>query len=451
MKKKHKIYIFVAHCIMLIGGMEMYTAGMSKYLESLGWKVYILTPEPSNGKTTIPSLNPYLKIGGDCTFLLKPTYKFKRYEQEQALNFMVKKLNLPNINDCEIIIESCSTPRAFWAELLAAKLNARHFFIASEETYRGKDYHFYEENLDFFYFKLQRNEMTCNKKICKALFNGYKNVTAPLYEIPPTIHEQEPIQDVENFPIDKIPKLDWNICHIGRETKEYFQYVIEGVAELARRHPDKKINFILVGKIIQKRDLIIKTFQGLTNVLLMPMGDMVPIPRSLFSKVDVVCAISQSARFAANEGILTIVGSAENPEKTPGVLGYDTEEQVHGEGTFSYVEALENVLVKRLYDGKTYSLPKLKTAEEYYKNFWTILEKAAPKKEYYTQRLSQERIRDWTAIFPFAGISKGARVILFGATEIAKDYKKQISSQQNSKVEIGRNYIKQFSNTPPPL
>ena len=102
MEKKYKIYIFVAHCILPIGGMEMYTAGMSKYLESLGWKVYILTPEPSNGKTAIPSLNPYLKIGGDCTFLLKPTYKFKRYEQEQALNFMIQKLNLPNINDSEI-------------------------------------------------------------------------------------------------------------------------------------------------------------------------------------------------------------------------------------------------------------------------------------------------------------------------------------------------------------
>lgn len=450
MEKKHKIFIFIAHGIKLIGGMEMVTAGMAKYLESLGWKVYIFSPESSKGKTAIPSLNPYLKIGGDCTFLWTPTYKFKRYEQEQNLNFMLRKLNLPNINDCEIIIQSCSTPRAFWAELLAAKLNARHFFIASEETYRGNLEHYYEENLDFFYFKLQRNEIIpSNITMLTKLFNGYKNVTNTLYEMPLFIREQDPVQDVDFPTLNKIQKLDWNICHIGRANKDYFPYVVKGVAEFARRHPDKSINFIFVGDITAKQNFIINSFQGIKNVTLLALGDLVPIPRSLFSKIDVILAMAGSASYISQEGVFLINGSAKNPERTPGVLGYDTKNTIYGDGTFSYVEALENVLVKKLYDKSKFDYPKKNPAEWYYNNFWTIVKNAAPEKEYYVKRLSQERIRDWTAIFPFGTISKGARIILFGATEIAKDYKKQIESQQNSQIEIGRGYIKQIYNTPP--
>ena len=129
-------------------------------------------------------------------------------------------------------------------------------------------------------------------------------------------------------------------------------------------------------------------------------------------------------------------------------MGYDTKEQVHGEGTFSYAEALENVLIKHLYDNQEYQLPKLRPAEEYYENFWTIVEKAAPTKEYYVERLSQERIRNWAAIFPFGAIARGTRIILFGATEIAKDYRQQIQSQANTQKEIGADYIKQFTPNP---
>ena len=443
MNEQQKIYIFVAHTIATIGGMEMYTAGRAKYLESCGWKVYVLSPEAANSKTAIPSLSKYLKIGGDCTFLLTPPYKFKRYEQEQMLNFMIQNLNLPDIANCKIIVESCSGARACWAELLAAILQAQHFFIASEEGYREK-WQVYDEILPFMYFKLMRNEMVGSDETIRRLFNGYKNVTGALVEIPNVIREQDAIQDVDYPTINQIEKLDWNICHIGRITKNFVIHFIIGVAELALRYPDKKINLMFVGEVDPLKNVLMKTFENIDNVQLTALGMLVPIPRILFSKVDVVCAIAQSARFAANEGVLTIVGSTDNLEKTRGVLGYDTNEQTFGSGNFSYCEALENVLVKRLYDDQKYSLPKLKPAEEYYARFSTIFENANPNKEYYVEELMSERIRNWAAVFPFGSISRGARVIFFGATEIAKDYKKQIESQQDANIEIGEDYIKNF-------
>lgn len=448
LKEKPKIYIFVAHTIATIGGMEMYTAGRAKYLESCGWKVYILSPESANAKTAIPSLSKYLKVGGDCNFLLMPPYKFKRYEQEQMLNFMIQKLNLPNIKNCKIIVESCSGARACWAELLAAKLQAYHFFIASEEAYR-EGWQVYDEILPFMHFKLMRNEIIGSDETIRRLFNGYKNIKGALVEIPDIIREQDAIQDVDFPAINQIAKLDWNICHIGRVTKNFVMYFINGVAELARRYPDKKINLMFVGNIDERRKNINEIFKGINNVQITELGLLVPIPRILFSKIDVVCAIAQSARFAANEGTLTIVGSTDNIEKTRGVLGYDTNEQAFGAGNFSYCEALENVLVKRLYDNQKYMLPKLLPADEYYARFLIILENVNPRKEYYVEELMRERIRNWTAVFPFGTIAKGARIILFGATDIAKDYRKQIQSQANFQLEIGRGYIKQFSNTPP--
>lgn len=289
------------------------------------------------------------------------------------------------------------------------------------------------------------DEFDCNTV---KLFNGYKNITDLLYKPPTsTIREQDAVQDID-FRIENVERLDWNICHIGRANKDYVPYVIKGVGELARRHPDKTINFIMVGKADKRMDLIEQTFEGCANVLVTLLGNMVPIPRILFSRVDVVCAISQSALFSANEGILTICASTVDESKTPGVLGYDMEESMHGKPTFSYVEALENVLLKRLYDGKNNSLPKIRPAEEYYDLFWSIVQHAAPSKEYYTERLTQGRIRNWTAIFPFGKIARGARIILFGETEIAKDYRKQIESQKNSDVEFGKEYVKPIKPQP---
>ena len=446
--EKKKIYVIFTYTIIPVGGTQMYTAGKTKYLENLGWKVFVFFAGSTEGTSAIPSLTKYIKQGGGLNFLATPPYKFKRYEQERFLLLMLQRLNISNPNEYEIIFESHEDKLSYWAELLAAKIGAQHFFVACNEVYRPTmPDKTYGDNLDFYYFKWKRNELVAGEITLQKLFNGYKNVTAPLIEIPNTVREMDAVQDVD-FPIEQLPKLDWNICHIGRAVKDYVEYVIKGVGELAKRYPNKRIHFIMVGNADSRMELMKQTFQNLPNVAVTLLGDLVPIPRNLFSKVDVVCAISQSARFAANEGVLTICANAENPEKTPGVLGYDTEEQVHGEGIFSYVEVLENVLVKKLYDGKEYSLPKLEPAEKYYEKFWTIVKNADPKKEYFVQRLTKERIRTWTAIFPFGMIARGARIILFGATEIAKDYRKQIESQNNSPVEFGSDYVKQLNPKP---
>ena len=43
--EKKKIYIFFTYPIEKIGGTQMYTAGKAKYLEKLGWKVFVFTAD----------------------------------------------------------------------------------------------------------------------------------------------------------------------------------------------------------------------------------------------------------------------------------------------------------------------------------------------------------------------------------------------------------------------
>lgn len=419
----------------------MYTAGKAKYLQECGWKVFVFFAGVDEGVSAIPSLTQYVATGGGMNFFCKPPYKFKTYEQENFLNFMLQRLGLVPTEEYDIIIESHYHLVAYWAELLAAKIGARHFFICTDEGYRPTPTSpnvTYGDNLDFFYFKWKRNELISRKKVAEKLFNGYKNINATLIDIPETCREQDAIQDV-TFKIENIERLDWNICHIGRIGKDYVSFVIKGVGELARRYPEKKINFIMVGKADEAIPFMREIFSNLPNVLVTLLGDMVPIPRILFSKIDVVCAISQSAIFAANEDVPTIVACAGNPARTPGLFGYDTEDSVFGEGTFSYAEALENVLLKKIYAGQKYRLPKLKPAEEYYDAFWTIVEQASPVKEYFTEKLSRERIRNWKAIFPFDSVSRNARIIFFGENDITSDYREQIINPAICSKELAEN------------
>ena len=438
---KKKLYIFFCVSLEAVGGAELYTAGKADYLKRNGWEVQIYSHMsiPANSKPKIPAFDEYVKNGnGELEFLKYQPGFFYTEMQQFFLKILIDLVGVKNPDEYEIIIESMTLSTHFWGEIIAQKLGARHFCTLLHEAYSNE----YRENADFFYFKWKRNELISGETSCKKVFRGYKNVTKTLCDFTGVIREADPIQNAA-FPIEQVDKLDWNICHIGRISKDYVPYVIACVAQLAVNHPDKTINFIFVGDVSPRKDLIVNTFKNIDNVQITALGDMFPIPGILFSKIDVVFAIAQSAKFAANEGVLTICGTIDHPDKSSGVLGYDTENAFNGEVKFSYVEVLENVLVKRMYDNKKYKLPKLRPADESYEKFLKVLKNVDPQKKYFTETITQERDRFWTAIFPFGVIAKDARIILYGFTIITKDYITQIVSQSNNLIEFGEDYIKQ--------
>ena len=305
--EKQKIYIFIMHTVYTIGGTQLYVLGKSRYLHNLGWQCYgLFYADEDEDDGIFHDSVEYLTPVKGCFFLMEPPYRMSRTKQDILLEQILRKLHLSKAEvyeNAEIIVETFFPSSLYWGELLAARVKGRHFFCALQEVYRywGATY---EDNLDFFYFKWKRNEIITSKELLKSLFNGYKGVEDFVTPIPEdTVREQDAVQDVFNAQVDKIQKADWNICHIGRIEKDYVVHVIEGVGELAKRHPDKKINFIFVGDAERRMDIVKEIFDKLSNVNLIFLGILAPIPRSLFAKTDVVCAISQSARFAANEGM----------------------------------------------------------------------------------------------------------------------------------------------------
>ena len=209
------------------------------------------------------------------------------------------------------------------------------------------------------------------------------------------------------------------VAYIGRIEKSYVKAIFSGVKEFTLDHPDKQIQFVIVGNFTKitmvawSNDL----FRGIKNLKIVATQSLVPIPRNLFKKLDVVIAGAQTAIFSAYEGIpviTAIVGS----DKTSGCLYYDTDDAFYGQGSkhISYVEALENVLIKKKYKNKKPRLPKRYPAEWHYeKSFEIQMKNATQPLEYFTEKFSQDLTRDWIAQFPYHLVAKGARIVIYGS------------------------------------
>lgn len=373
-------YIFITGDIHPIGGMQLLVAGKAEILESQGWEVYIFFPTHETGACALASLDKYNE-GGFCELTLPP-YKWTARTRKNVIEKMCRIIG--SIKEEEIIIESHSDRTSQWGEILAAKIHAKHMLLLCNETYRGKD-KYYLENLDFYDFKHRRKEVAGEMDdIIFKLFEGYK--TVPENEIYIFKYDENPIRDVNNEKVNAIKKYDWNIGYIGRIEKGYVPNIIKSIAIFAKDNPHKSIQFVIVGNIEARRGLIEATFDGISNLTVTLLDDVVPIPKSLFMKLDVVIAGSGSAKCAAYENVYTIIADASNFQAN-GVLGYDTNDQLYHRHVVqtSFDKALENVLIKKKYDSMKNILPPYMGPEECTAQNFELIQNSNPIKEYYPE------------------------------------------------------------------
>lgn len=373
-------YIFFTANIHPIGGMQTYVASKAKFLESEGWKVTVFFSGRNNdGGCAIKSLEKY-KVGWAPEISIPPG-NWPTFIRDSVLKNMCTQIG---ITDGKVIIESHAAAYMLWGELLAKQIGAKHFMILCNETFRGKD-RFYEEYLDFFDFKHQRKEMAGGPISTSLLFEGYKYVP-PEENYRAATPNEGPVQDVDNEAINKLQRMDWNICYIGRIEKGYVLPMIEDVLSFSRAHQNKKIQFIFVGDPTKRKQRIEETFSQEKNVKIVFLGNCVPIPRALYSKVDVVIGGSDCAVCSAKEGVLTIVADAKN-FRANGVLGIDTQNAhycVNNEPQMSYQEMLEKILVRGEYVDKQISnLPNPMPHEYYYREHFRLINESDQSVQYY--------------------------------------------------------------------
>lgn len=379
-----KTYIFLTFSLQNIGGGQCYLAAKAKYLESIGWRVVVFSDGNIRVKTSCPIsyLNKFLPY--KVMELNYQVYDLSKFLVNRGLNKMHKMLKDVSTNE-EIIIETHTDKAALWGEMLAQKLDARHFYIAMYEHYRWPNHNF-EKKIDFYMFKMDRGELLCSYRTANRLFEGFREYKEE--DIERVIIDEAPVQDVDNPKVESIQKYDYNICYIGRTQKLYVPHIIRGIGEFASKHKDKKVQLLIVGEAEYLRELIDEVKSNVSNIIINEIGSLHPIPRSLYRKIDVVVAGSGSARCSVEEHALTIIADTES-DKALGILGYDTNDSVFkttDSVVTSYSDALERVLIKKVYKDMTFKYPSKMGVEECTKQNFYLMSKASKEKKYYDEK-----------------------------------------------------------------
>ena len=146
------------------------------------------------------------------------------------------------------------------------------------------------------------------------------------------------------------------------------------------------IQFIIVGDAGQKRNYINKKFKDCKNVKLTLLGNLVPIPQSLFLKTDVVIAGAGCAVFAASAGALTLIADSQN-FLCNGIYGYETFSTLCHEPNIDqtrFDKALERVFVEQKYKGVQPNVPGVDSPNECYDEYFAFVRKSDQNKSYYT-------------------------------------------------------------------
>lgn len=375
-----KKYIMITADIHPIGGMQLYSNGKAKYLENNGWSVYLLYFGTTTSDCLISNLNKY--TNGAVTALAFRPSQLPTFIVDRTIIRILKIINYTQ--DDEILIESQADISALWGELIAKKLKAKHICFNCNEQFRGNG-KYYEENIDFFAFKYLRGELLgLHNDTNRKVFDGYMDVpcsTDYLFDA----FEPDPIQDIKNKQVDNIKRYDFNIAYLGRIIKGYVPNIINGVAEFANNNKDKTIQFIVIGDATARVDEIKNVFGKCKNVVVTYMGDLVPIPRSIYKKIDVMIAGAVCAEISARELVPTIVADCEN-YLSNGILGYTVNNSMYFDpkiGQTSFYNTLNDVLIEKSYLNYPYSFPEAISSDEIFKSHFCFFENSSPKKDYF--------------------------------------------------------------------
>lgn len=377
-------YIFITHSIKNVGGVQCYLAAKAKYLEDHGWKVYVFYAGnmSSRYKCPINYLEKY--VSGNILWLGIAPFKMPRWLISKTLKRMLRLIGNIDVDD-ENLIESHADTFSQWGEMLASRIQGRHYFYTMNEGFRGKS-QCYEQKMDFYIFKFNRKEILGAQSTFNRLFEGYLKITSADY--PGDFYiDESPIQDVYNENVSLLTKKDWNICYIGRSNKSYVPSIISDVGRFAELHPEKEIQFVIVTDPGCCKEQTSKIKSCHSNLYISELGLLHPIPKELYSKVDVVIAGAGSARHSCEEGALVIVADTET-KKANGILGYETMDSVYNQKdsvVTDFCEALERVLVEKVYLKLDNKYPKRKPVEYSVLHNFALYEQSERQKIYYDE------------------------------------------------------------------
>lgn len=292
-----KTYIMMFAIANFVSGGPIYGCNKINFLKQNGWNVVMF---PVNkGNVYIKDLQQYSE---ECfPFILRNPFNFSEKQREKFLKSMIDRINLESE---QIIIETGTDYTAYWGEMLAQKINAKHVvFLLDESNDRIND-----KVIDFWLFKHSRKELFCiTPEISEKYLSKYnKNIRKDEYYSFKAFCTNS-VQDYEYEYTNLINKADYTIGTIGRLDKIFVDKIVDAVCCFANENKNKKIMFCLFGgakdKYVSK---INKKLKECTNITTFISGYLWPIPLNEIKKCDLFISGSGSAQITAHLNIPTI-------------------------------------------------------------------------------------------------------------------------------------------------
>lgn len=330
-------YVFITMDIAPMGGAQGYINSKIKWLKNNGYEVFVFYDGDVVDSCEIPELNQYM--WGRCFELAMYPYNLPNRMIKNVIEY-IAKIVAPQ-NGEEIIVESSADRSAFWGELIAEKIKAKHFAFLLDERYRGENFH-YDDSFSFFDFKLKRGELAgIHNDSIRRLFEGFLDIEdSSQYCLSATADNH--VED-SDYVIERT-KADCDVCYFGRLGKVYVSAIYDAIKKFATDNSDKLIRFWVVG---DEKDIKAPKWEAseVNNLEVVFTGILSPFPRSLANVIDVAIAGSGCATILTEAKIPTIVPDA-NSCKAIGILGFDTDNTLYSDDerdediSYSYIKYL---------------------------------------------------------------------------------------------------------------
>lgn len=293
-----KTYIIICCFADRIAGGPIYYSNKVKYMEEQGWKVVVI-PADTGQQSAVPGLakffGPWVPNIGYMPSEFTP--RQREHIMSQLLSFV------PNESD-NIVVETGNDYTAYWGELLAERIHAKHIVIFIDE----QNPNITKEVIDFYKFKYDRDELACiSKPVMQNLFKPFFPLSLEQCKSLSCVCHNS-IDDYEHTFTSKIVTSKYNIGYIGRLDKPFFPAIIEGIQQFCKKHDKESITITLFGGAPEQKttDNIQSIFQNYKNVKLLISGYLYPLPIQALKKMDVFVAGAGSAFTATKSGVTCI-------------------------------------------------------------------------------------------------------------------------------------------------
>lgn len=336
------LYIIITPTIKLVGGAQIYSLNKLHYYERKGWKT-ILFHANLPGEIIIEEMN---KFEGNYLdeFKFFP-FNLSKKRTEILVSDLIMEYHLNDYNS--VVIESHNPETALWGELIAEKLQAKHFVFLLSEFPKIKPSSLY----DFYLMKLSRGELAgIADTSIQILFDGYKKVDGHKYCLTAFCSNCLGHPDIKRMP--EFNQYDYLLCSIGRMEKPYLLDAIEDIVNFALLHQNLKIALLFIGDGDEgSKNKIKEKLLKANNIQFKITGPIYPIPINLIENVNLCFGVAGACYVSHMLGKLTISFDV-NDHKPIGIYGITTENDTYrnnNEPKLIFSDLLEDILVNYKY------------------------------------------------------------------------------------------------------